>query len=158
MFRTLKIALPSFVIGAVAGAAGWYLFSPLFIDQVVDEQVIVAEESVVLSQGSFVDADRVHQGMGNARLVQQPGGTVELQFTDFEVTNGPDLKVYLSVHPDPTSASDVTDGKWVSLGALKGNIGNQSYTLPTDLDASQFNSVVIWCEQFGVLFSPAALS
>lgn len=158
MFRTLKIALPSFLIGAVAGAAGWYLFSPLFIDQVVDEQVIVAEESVVLSQGSFVDADRVHQGMGNARLVQQPGGTVELQFTDFEVTNGPDLKVYLSVHPDPTSASDVTDGEWVSLGALKGNIGNQSYTLPADLDASLFKSVVIWCEQFGVLFSPAALS
>ena len=62
----------------------------------------------------------------------------ELQLTDFEVTNGPDLKVYLSVHPDPTSAADVTDGRWVSLGALKGNIGNQSYTLPADIDASEF--------------------
>lgn len=158
MFNALKIAVPSFVIGAVAGALGWWLFSPLFIDQVVDETVVVSEESQVLKTGQFTDADRVHQGAGQAAFVRQPDGTVELQLTDFEVTNGPDLKVYLSAHADPASASDVTGNEWVSLGTLKGNVGDQSYTLPADLDPATFNSVVIWCEAFGVLFSPAALS
>lgn len=158
MLKALKIAVPSFVIGAVAGAAGWVLFSPLFIDQVVDEVVIVSEESQVLASGTFRDADRVHKGMGNAAFVRQPDGTVELQLTDFEVTNGPDLKVYLSAHADPASSSDVTGAEWVSLGTLKGNIGDQTYTLPADVDPAQFNSVVIWCEAFGVLFSPAALA
>ncbi|MEM6728313.1 MAG: DM13 domain-containing protein [Pseudomonadota bacterium] len=158
MLKSLKIALPSFLIGAVAGAAGWYLFSPLFIDQVVDEVVIVSEESQVLASGSFRDADRVHRGMGEASFVRQPDGRVELQLTGFEVTNGPDLKVYLSAHADPERASDVTGNDWISLGALKGNVGDQTYTLPADVDPADFNSVVIWCEAFSVLFSPAALA
>ncbi len=158
MFRALKIALPSFLIGVLVGGAGWYLFSPLFIDQVVNERIVVSAESEVLSSGTFIDADRVHQGAGTASLVRQPDGAVELQLTDFTVTNGPDLKVYLSVHPGPITAADVTDAEWVSLGALKGNVGNQTYLLPSELDPASFGSVVIWCEQFGVLFSPAALS
>ncbi|MEM9349165.1 MAG: DM13 domain-containing protein [Pseudomonadota bacterium] len=158
MFKALKIALPSFVLGAVVGAVGWWLFSPLFIDNVVEETIIVTEQSEVLKSGQFVDADRVHQGSGNAAFVRQADGSIELQLTDFNVTNGPDLKVYLSTHVSPTSASDVTDGEWVSLGELKGNVGDQSYTLPADLDPAMWSSVVIWCEAFGVLFSPAALS
>ena len=158
MFNALKIAIPSFILGAAVGIAGWWLFSPLLFDQVVDEVVVVSEQSQVLKTGQFTDADRAHKGSGQAAFVRQADGTVELQLTEFEVTNGPDLKVYLSAHADPTSASDVNGAEWVSLGTLKGNVGDQSYTLPADLDPAMFNSVVIWCEAFGVLFSPAALS
>ncbi|MEM9855664.1 MAG: DM13 domain-containing protein [Pseudomonadota bacterium] len=158
MLKALKIAIPAFLVGAVAGAAGWVLFSPLFFDQVVDEVVIISDESEVLASGTFRDADRVHQGSGKAAFVRQPGGQIELQLTEFEVTNGPDLKVYLSAHADPASSADVTGNEWVSLGALKGNIGDQSYAIPAEIDVSAFSSVVIWCEAFGVLFAPAALS
>ncbi|MEL6921688.1 MAG: DM13 domain-containing protein, partial [Pseudomonadota bacterium] len=41
---------------------------------------------------------------------------------------------------------------------LKGNVGDQTYTIPADVDLKQYKSVVIWCEQFGVLFSPATLT
>lgn len=157
MFRFLKIALPSFAFGAVAGAALWYLFSPLFIDRVVSEDVTIAASAEVIATGTFVDADRAHSGTGNVEVVRD-GGTTRIQFTNFEVTNGPDLKVYLSAHADPKSSSDVKGADWVSLGVLKGNVGDQSYTLPADVDIADFGSVVIWCEQFGVLFSPAVLS
>ena len=58
---------------------------------------------------------------------------------------------------DPKTSADVTDGEWVSLGRLKGNIGEQNYDIPAEVDVSRFGAVVIWCEQFSVLFSAASL-
>ena len=90
--------------------------------------------------------------------VQLPGGTYEVQFTAFEVTNGPDLEVWLSAHPDPQSSGDVKGEPFLSLGQLKGNVGDQAYSIPAGTDVAIYPSVVIWCEQFGVLFSPAVLA
>nr|WP_244868058.1 DM13 domain-containing protein [Vannielia litorea] len=150
--------MPSFLTGAVFGAAFWYLASPLWIDRVVSETLVTGEGVIVLAEGRFRDADAAHRGTGTARIVTLPGGRVEVQLTDFEVTNGPDLELWLSDQPDPQGSSEVAGGNWVSLGLLKGNIGNQSYTVPPSIDATRFRSVVVWCEQFGVLFSPAPLT
>jgi len=154
MNRFLKIA-------AVAGAAaiagfGWYAFSPLLFDDVVEEQLVAADQT--LSTGEFVDADAFHQGSGTAQIVQMADGGLQVQLSNFEVTNGPDLKVYISSHPNPTSASDVTGAEILNLGELKGNVGDQAYDLPEGVDLASLGSVVIWCEQFGVLFATAALS
>lgn len=143
------------LLGMPAGAFLWYAFSPLLYDDVVAETLAEAE---VVATGAFRDADRAHKGQGTARLVALPGGGHEVQLTAFEVTNGPDLEVWLSAHPDPVSSADVSGNAWVSLGQLKGNVGDQAYRVPEGTDLSQVKSVVIWCEQFGVLFSPAALS
>lgn len=143
------------LIGAPVGAFLWYAFSPLLFDDIVTERLTEAE--VVLA-GEFRDADRAHKGTGTARIVRLPDGGTEVQLSDFEVTNGPDLEVWLSDHADPQSSSDVSGGTWVSLGQLKGNVGDQAYSVPAGVDVTSYRSVVIWCEQFGVLFSPAALS
>ncbi|NNF15656.1 MAG: DM13 domain-containing protein [Gammaproteobacteria bacterium] len=111
----------------------------------------------VVSSGTFVDADRIHKGTGRAILYALPDNTHVVRFEDFRTTNGPALVVYLAKHPAPASASDVTDGGFVKLGKLKGNVGNQNYRVPAGTDVAQFHSVVIWCELFDVLFSPAAL-
>ncbi len=158
MKRLLLIALPSFLLGAVFGAAFWYLASPLWIDRVVSEALVTGPDVTVLAEGRFRDADAAHRGTGTARLVSLPGGRIEIQLTEFEVTNGPDLELWLSDQPDPQSSSDVTSGQWVSLGLLKGNIGDQSYAVPPSVDLGAYSSVVVWCEQFGVLFSPAPLT
>lgn len=155
MIRTLAIFIAGAIVGAPAGAFLWYAFSPLLFDEVVVEQLTEAQ---VIATGTFRDADRAHQGSGVATLVALPGGGHEVQLSEFQVTNGPDLEVWLSAHPDPGSSSDVADNQWVGLGQLRGNIGDQAYSIPADVDVSSFQSVVIWCEQFGVLFSPAALS
>ncbi len=121
-------------------------------------EAMPSESPTAVAQGRFVDADAIHQGSGVATLYQLQGGRHLIRFEDFRTTNGPALVVYLAKHPSPTQAADVTDGGYISLGKLKGNVGNQNYDIPEDTDVSEYNSVVIWCELFSVLFSPANLS
>ena len=87
-----------------------------------------------------------------------PGGEYLLRLEEFKVTNGPDLRVLLSAHPDPMSRSEVKDDGYVELGKLKGNIGNQNYEIPSGVDISGYRSVVIYCKPFHVIFSVAPLS
>ena len=116
------------------------------------------ESPRVIAQGQFVDADPIHKGSGQATLYQLPDNRHVVRFEDFRTTNGPALVVYLAKHPAPTRAADVVDGGFLSLGKLKGNVGNQNYEIPDGTDISEYNSVVIWCELFDVLFSPANLT
>ena len=149
-------ALVSGLAGVVVGAAGWYLFSPLFIDRVVAEAAPVSSGLQEVASGAFRDADSAHRGTGTATILTG-GDRAILRFTEFEVTNGPDLEVWLVEAGDIQSSSDVTASQWVSLGTLKGNVGDQNYDIPAGTDPNAYRSVVIWCEQFGVLFSPADL-
>ncbi len=111
----------------------------------------------LIASGSFTDADDIHKGSGDALLYRLPDGRHLLRFENFRTTNGPDLVVYLASHAAPASADDVTDAGFLSLGKLKGNVGNQNYLIPANVDVTTFQSAVIWCELFGVLFSPAPL-
>ena len=121
------------------------------------EEVMPASPTVV-AKGTFIDADAVHKGSGDATVYALPDGRHVVRFENFRTTNGPALVVLLAKHPSPTSAADVSDGGYIDLGKLKGNVGNQNYPVPAGVDVSEYGSVVIWCELFGVLFSPAALS
>ncbi len=145
------------LIGFVAGNAFWYLASPLWIDRVVSEELPAALRMSKEREGTFADADSAHRGSGTAAVFELVGGASVLRFTDFEVTNGPDLKVWLVKAAEIASSADVKASEWVSLGPLKGNKGDQNYIVPADVPLEDFASVVIWCEQFGVLFSAARL-
>ena len=109
-----------------------------------------------LASGAFVDADATHRGAGSATIYELEDGSRLLRLEDFEVTNGPDLHVLLVPHPDPTGRDDVAG--YLDLGELKGNIGNQNYEIPDDVDLSEYGSVVIYCVPFHVLFSMATLA
>lgn len=110
-----------------------------------------------LRSGQFRDADSFHTGTGTATIWDLGNDERALRFEEFEVRNGPDLRVLLAVHPDPMGRSDVQDDGFVELAALKGNIGNQNYDIPPDIDLSMYNSVVIFCWPFQVVFSVAPL-
>lgn len=49
------------------------------------------------------------------------------------------------------------DGKHVSLGKLKGNKGDQNYTVPAEVNIADYSSVTIWCDRFDVSFGAAPL-
>lgn len=108
-------------------------------------------------RGEFHGADKAHKGEGTAEIVKTASGW-EARLTRFSTTRGPDLEVWLVAHPDPKSQSDVTKSKYVSLGRLKSFSGDQSYALPAGVDPAEFKSLVIWCEDFSVLFASAPLS
>ena len=42
-------------------------------------------------------------------------------------------------------------------GVIKGNIGDQTYVLGSDLDLAKYRAVSIWCKRFSVNFGAAAL-
>lgn len=144
-------------IGFVAGNAFWYLASPLWIDRVVSESLAPSAQARVVASGKFTDADAVHRGSGMVEAIETGGQTV-IRFTDFQVTNGPDLYVWLVRDGGIESSADVKESQSLELGVLKGNIGDQNYILPEGADIADWKTVTIWCRQFGVLFSAAELT
>jgi hypothetical protein len=105
----------------------------------------------MLLTGSFVGVgDGVHNAEGIAKVVPLEDGDDILRLEDFMVTNGPDLYVYLS--------ADGSESDFVDLGRLKANIGNQNYDIPVGTDLAKYNTVLIWCRAFSVLFGSAELN
>lgn len=115
------------------------------------------DEPTVLVMGSFIDIDPIHGAEGSATIYELPDGERVLRFEDFRSKNGPDLHVYLSEEA-PTSTFAGLGANEIHLGALKGNVGNQNYDIPADVDLSQYRSVVIYCVPFHVVFSTAAFA
>ena len=115
-------------------------------------------QPILLASGQFGAVDGLHKGQGSARLFRLSNGQRILRLEEFKVTNGPDLYVYLSGHAAPRNSGQLHEGGALEVGRLKGNIGNQNYALPADVDLSKFKSVVIYCKQFSVIFSTAELS
>ena len=108
--------------------------------------------------GAFMDADSFHRGSGSATVYDLGDGSPKiLRFEDFEVTNGPDLRVLLAYAANPEGHSDLDDVGYVELGKLKGNIGSQNYEIPDSVSLSDVQSVVIYCKPFRVVFSVASL-
>jgi hypothetical protein len=81
-----------------------------------------------------------------------------LRFVDFATSDGPDLQVYLLGKATAASRDDLDAAGYVSLGALKGNIGEQNYEIPEGVDLSRYAAVSIWCRRFGVNFATAVLA
>jgi len=64
--------------------------------------------------------------------------------------------VYLTKNPAPDTSAKVKEG-FYSLGKLKGNLGDQNYSIPADVNLEEYKGVVIYCRAFSVLFSWASL-
>ena len=52
----------------------------------------------------------------------------------------------------------MTTAGFMLLGALKGNVGDQNYEVPADVDLTTYQAVTIWCRRFGVNFGTAPLN
>jgi hypothetical protein len=103
------------------------------------------------SESKFVGAgDGIHNAEGLAKIITLEEGSKVLRIENLKVTNGPDLYVYL--------ATDTGSSDFVDLGRLKGNIGNQNYVIPDGTDLTKYNTVLIWCKLFSVLFGSAELA
>jgi Electron transfer DM13 len=104
----------------------------------------ISATSMLKFSGSFVS--KVHTGAGSAKIYQD-GNAFTLKFENFSVDNGPDLKVYL--------AKDETKDNIVNLGGIK---TTGSYDIPATAVVSDYKYVLIYCQQYSVLFSSASLT
>lgn len=122
-------------------------------DHPMEEEMPETEtEWVLVNEAQFQDADNLHRGSGTARVFQQ-GDQRVLRFENFNVTNGPDLHVLLVENIEAGNHDEI--GNYIDLGKLKGNMGNQNYEIPAEVDLSQYEGVMIYCVPFHVVFSRA---
>jgi hypothetical protein len=153
--------LITFLIGGILGAAGglalgFFLFPYVFPPPPATEE-LQSVQSDKVSEGFFIHAnpsDPIHYGGGGVSVYSD---TVFLH-EDFEVGPGPDYHVYLVPKANIRSSGDLGAAMYVDLGRLKAFEGSQNYAIPAGVDLSQFPSVLIWCQKFSVLISPADLT
>jgi hypothetical protein len=169
--REMWPALAAFAV--TAAVAGTYLGTQTWLDEEVDEDVVRAEAprpagegdraaapaerppapaNVLLARGRFRSLG--HETHGVAQAIRVRGGRRVLTLTGFRTDNGPDLRVLLSA----AGASQGSAGEaFRDLGELKGNVGDQQYEIPSDVDLGRFSTVLVWCRAFSVGFGAAPL-
>ena len=148
------------IAAVIVLAGGWYAFRPerLWINQTVNEDLGAAQASnapELVAGGMF--HTNAHDTHGSARVYRRVDGSRFLRLMDFETSNGPDVQVYLVAADDVVDNEVVTKAGFVNLGALKGNIGDQNYEIPADVDLDKYRTATIWCRRFGVNFGSAPL-
>src|SRR3954462_8832043 len=180
MFARLWGKLVAFFFGGILGtvfgvALGFFFFPYVFPPPPAAEQLTQADlmpapagpvpaqdasalaaVAAPLATGTFIHAntsDPVHWGKGKVSVYER---AVYLE-PDFEVGPGPAYHVYLVPKASLRSSSDLKNVKHVDLGGLRSFKGSQRYPIPAGVDLKDYPSVIIWCEQFGVLISPADL-
>ena len=98
-----------------------------------------------------------HETKGMASIYELPEGRKVLRFSGFETSNGPDVHVYLVAAADAKDNDTVKNVGFIDLGSIKGNIGDQNYDLPPDVDLAKYRAVTVWCKRFSVNFATAPL-
>ena len=158
MLKSILIFVLGGVLGLAGGfAAGIFVYPYLFLaDIVATDRVDDAAQRKVVATGTFIHAnpsDPIHYGRGGLTVYE---GLLHLE-SNFEVGPGPKFHVYLVPGQNVTTDTPVARTRFVDLGRLKAFKGGQNYPVPPGVELARYGSVVIWCEQFGVLISPAAL-
>jgi hypothetical protein len=166
------------LVGVAVFVLYWFQPQKLFIDDRVDEAIpagaapaaasskAAASGSAApsasapsgpaeLARGTFASLE--HETVGAVRVLKLADGSRIVRLEGFDTSNGPDLYLYLSTNP-ANGAEQAFDDDYLSLGHLKGNSGDQNYTLPADSDLGRFESVVIWCDRFNAAFGAADLA
>jgi len=157
MKKWTKVLIPVVVVAALVA---WYVFRPerLVVNRRVDEALTTGPGGLSaqpVESGRFYSI--LHPTAGTATIFQMGDGTRILRLTSFSTSNGPDVHVYMVAADDAKDAATVQQAGFIDLGVLKGNIGDQNYTLGSDLDLAKYRAVSIWCKRFSVNFGAAAL-
>jgi hypothetical protein len=148
------------LVAVVAAFLGWYAFRPerLVVNRRVDEAMPAARGSSspqILASGQFYSI--LHPTAGTATVYGMGDGSRVLRFTNFTTSNGPDVHVYMVAADDAKDSASVLRAGFIDLGTIKGNMGDQNYTLDPDVELSKYRAVSVWCKRFSVNFGAARL-
>jgi hypothetical protein len=103
--------------------------------------------AMVLFSGRFMNGP-YGAAMGVARI-EAVNDQWQLRLDSFTVSNGPDLKVYLSKEQQPIH--------FISLGNLRSTSGSQVYTISGMPDIAAYRYALVHCEKYNHLFGSALL-
>jgi hypothetical protein len=135
----------------------YFRFVKLFVlSTVVSTGLALAQGDAIVATGTFHGA--LHKCEGRATVYKTANGEV-LRLTHFKTSNGPDLHVILIAASDGDDNENFLDKKIerIELGPLKGNEGDQNYSIPAETDLNKFKAVSIYCVRFNANFGTAPL-
>lgn len=104
-------------------------------------------KATLLKQGNFA-GNMGYAVNGSAKLYEYQGKKY-IYLENFSTSNGPDLKLYI--------ATNAAAAQFVNLGKLQSNSGNQAYEISNPPDFAVHNKILIWCQQFSILFGQSTL-
>jgi hypothetical protein len=144
----------------VAFLCAWYVFRPdrLIVNRQINEAFPAAggaSSAQVVESGTFFGA--MHPTTGTATIYRLSDGDRILRLTNFKTSNGPDVHVYLVAVDNAKDTAAVKNAEFIDLGTIKGNVGDQNYSLARDLDLFKYRTVSIWCKRFAVNFGSASM-
>lgn len=159
MVLTTAVAL---AVGLVVGFAlfqPWRLFTDSTLDEAAPSTAVEPSDPPrdrVLAEGEFEDAE--HGTDGVAKVLELADGRRFVRLEELATSDGPDLHVWVTDQPSGGDWGSYDDGRYVRLGKLKANNGNQNYEVPAGADLAGLTSVVIWCDRFNVAFGTAPVA
>lgn len=149
------------VLGVLILIGAWWLFRPekLWVNKKVDEPAPFAANADPDPIYTGLLSGRAHPTSGRASIYQTPEGNRELRLTNFTTSNGPDVHIVLAQSADESLKRDFVKGNLsgVELGPMKANEGDQNYDLPSSADLERYDTVVVYCVRFHVIFATAKL-
>lgn len=86
---------------------------------------------------------------GRAVIYKRDGGGLVLALEDMNISNGPQLHVYLSKEVQPVN--------FIDLGPLQSTLGNQVYNINGSVNFNEYRYALVHCKRYNHLFGSAAL-
>jgi len=152
--RTIVFLVVSHCIAGVIGFGGGFYVLPILVAPPSPSE---SEIKALSSQAKYTaefqrgrkDSDMLHWGEGAVSV-----GSTSVTFTG-RLAPGPDYKLYFSPQFVETEADfNRLKSDMVRVGDVR-TFENFVVNIPPGIDASKFNSVIIWCETFGQFITSA---
>ena len=90
-----------------------------------------------IKSANLIGGDDAHPASGTIKIEEGA-----LKLVDVQISEAPDARVLLAKEFDEASG--------VRLGPLKGFTGSHEYSIPAGVDTEDYNTALIWCDQFNV--------
>lgn len=118
---------------------------------------LIAMISFALAADSKPWSNQEFKVKGNWSIEQRADGNYIVLDEAFKTRGAPDLKLFVS----KTNYSDITGKNATSnadlVAKLKSNKGAQSYKIPSNINVSDYQSLIIHCEQYSKLWASTPL-
>lgn len=143
MKSTIKILVVIFLVGTMACKKKKDEVSVMVNDKVDVEET--------LAMGTF--SGYQHDLSGKTVLVKDTSGNTILRLEDFNMTEGPDVYVYLSRN-STYSSGNVIQVKHLTTGYTDSNL---NIDVDNAVDHTDYKYVLVYCYQYSALFGTALL-
>jgi hypothetical protein len=151
--KKLLLLLSHGLVGFIGFAAGIYSLPILIAPDAPTDNAVIATQSSQLYSGEFkrdlTDSDALHWGQG--QLSVSPTAISLLG----KLSPGPNFTLYLSPRFIDTEADfNAEKSSMIAVGDIK-TFNNFIINVPANINVSNYNTVIVWCDSFGEFISAA---